>query len=139
MDPRVKPAGDGLGWRAPVGATIALIVLAGALTAGCSDIYFDRRETVALGADDHIASNSVEQMVDPWPRHVGNKNIAFNGERMQAAAERYRRHEVVQPMPLTTNTYTQQQPPPPLTTEHVPNMERAPATAAAAPVAGPKP
>jgi hypothetical protein len=124
-------------------AITGLIVLAlsglGTMLAGCSDIYFDRRETIALGADDHIASNDVEQMVDPWPRHVGNKNIAFNGERIQAGVERYRRHEVVQPMPLTTNTYTAQQPPPPLTTEHVPNMQPAAATAAAAPVAGAKP
>jgi hypothetical protein len=27
------------------------IMLAGSMLAGCSDIYFDRRETVALGAD----------------------------------------------------------------------------------------
>src|SRR5436190_8539472 len=52
---------------------------------GCSDIYFDRRETVALGADDHLAVNRVAQMVDPWPYHVDNKNIAFNGDRMQSA------------------------------------------------------
>jgi hypothetical protein len=131
--PRTEPV------RGTVSATVALIVLAGALTAGCSDIYFDRRETIALGADDHIAANSVEQMVDPWPRHVSNKNIAFNGERIQAGVERYRRHEVVQPMPLTTNTYTEQHPPPALSTEHVPNVEPAPATSAAAPVAGAKP
>ena len=93
----------------------ALSVLLAAVLGGCSDIYFDRRETIALGADDHLASNSVEQMVDPWPRHVGNKNIAFNGERVQAAVERYRRHEVVQPMPLITNDYTQRHPPPPRT------------------------
>jgi hypothetical protein len=130
--PRTEPV------RRTVSTTVALIVLAGALTAGCSDIYFDRRETIALGADDHIAANSVAQMVDPWPRHVGNKNIAFNGERIQAGVERYRRHEVVQPMPLTTNTYTEQHPPPPLGTEHIPNTQPEPATAAAAPVAGAK-
>lgn len=117
----------------------ALLVLFAAVLGGCSDIYFDRRETIALGADDHIAANSVEQMVDPWPRHVGNKNIAFNGERIQAGVERYRRHEVIQPMPPTTNTYTQQQPPPPLTTEHVPMPQPAAAGAPAAPVAGAKP
>lgn len=117
----------------------ALLVLLAAVLGGCSDIYFDRRETISLGADDHLASNSVEQMVDPWPRHVGNKNIAFNGERVQAAVERYRRHEVVQPMPLITNDYTQRHPPPPLTTEHIELQPSAPAGAAAAPVAGAKP
>ena len=117
----------------------ALSVLFAAVLGGCSDIYFDRRETIALGADDHLQTNKVEEMVDPWPRYVGNKNIAFNGERMQAAVERYRRHEVIQPVPPLTNTYTQQKPPPPLTTEHVPIQDAAPAGAAAAPVAGAKP
>ena len=32
---------------------------------GCSDIYFDRREAIALGADDHITANRVSQMVEP--------------------------------------------------------------------------
>jgi hypothetical protein len=113
-----------------LGAVVAL----GAMLGGCSDIYFDRRETIALGADDHIAANRVAQMVDPWPRYVGNKNIAFNGERMQGAVERYRRHEVIRPVPLTTNTYSQQSPPAPITTEHI-SIPRAVAPGAAAPVA----
>src|SRR5262245_33775230 len=74
-------------------APAALLTVVSVLS-GCSDIYYDRRETVALGADDHIAANRVAQMVDPWPRYVGNKNIAFNGERMQAAQERYRHGKV---------------------------------------------
>jgi len=114
---------------------LSAVVALGAFLAGCSDIYYDRRETVALGADDHIAVNQVAQMVDPWPRYVGNKNIAFNGERMQAAAERYRRHEVIRPISPVTNTYSQQQTPAPITTEHI-SVPQAIAPAAAAPVAG---
>lgn len=82
--------------------------LGGAL-GGCSDIYYDRRETVSLGADDHIASNMAVQMVDPWPRYVGNKNIAFNGERMQAAVERYRHGKVIPPVNVTTTSMSQAQ------------------------------
>ena len=52
---------------------LAAIVALGALLGGCSDIYYDRRETVALGADDHIAANRVAQMVDPWPRLRGRQ------------------------------------------------------------------
>ena len=37
--------------------TLALAALLGALLAGCSDIYFDRRDTIALGAGDAIAAN----------------------------------------------------------------------------------
>ena len=42
---RTKPV------RGTVGAVMVPIMLAGSMLAGCSDIYFDRRETVALGAD----------------------------------------------------------------------------------------
>ena len=125
--------------RMSIGKPLALLIACGALLGACSDIYYDRRETVALGANDFNASNIAVQSVDPWPRYVGNKNIAFNGERMQAAVERYRRHEVIQPVPPLTNTYTQQKPPPPLTTEHVPIDQPAAVGAAAAPVAGAKP
>ena len=80
---------------------IAAAVALGALLAGCSDIYLDRRETVALGADDAVASNMVEQMVDPWPRHSNNNNIAFNGERMQRAIECYRKEQVARTLTST--------------------------------------
>jgi hypothetical protein len=110
-------------------------VTLGVLLGGCSDIYFDRRETIALGANDAVAVNLAEQMIDPWPRYVGNKNIAFNGERMQGAVERYRRHEVIRPVPLTNNTYSVQSPPAPITTEHI-QLPPGAAAAAAAPVAG---
>jgi hypothetical protein len=86
---------------------LSAVVALGAFLGGCSDIYYDRRETVALGADDHIAVNRVAQMVDPWPRYVGNKNIAFNGERMQTAVERYRHNRVIPPVNVTTTSMSQ--------------------------------
>jgi hypothetical protein len=64
---------------------------------------------VSLAADDHIAANQVEQMVDPWPRYVGDKNIAFNGERMQAAVQRYRHNRVIPPVNVTTTSMSQAQ------------------------------
>ena len=91
---------------------IAAAVALGALLAGCSDIYLDRRETVALGADDAVASNMVEQMVDPWPRHSNNNNIAFNGERMQRAIECYRKDKVTEPADLDPSTDSGAPPPP---------------------------
>jgi hypothetical protein len=95
--------------RKPLAALVALGAMLGAMLGGCSDIYYDRRETVALGADDFIAANRVVQMVDPWPRDVGNKNIAFNGQRMQAAVERYRNNRVIPPVNVTTTSMTQAQ------------------------------
>src|SRR5262245_14495897 len=79
-------------------ATIASVL------GGCSDIYYDRRESIALGAGDGIASSKVAQMVDPWPANVGNQNIAFNGQRMQAAQERYRQNRVIPPVSISTSS-----------------------------------
>src|ERR1700732_5576916 len=84
--------------------TIAATVLLGALLAGCSDIYYDRRETVAFGAGDAVTANEVEQMVDPWPPYSNNKNLTFNGERMQRAVECYRIDKVTQPVDLDPST-----------------------------------
>ena len=56
----------------------AAVLVSAALLGGCSDIYYDRRETVALGADDHIASNMATQMVDPWPRYVGDTSAPLS-------------------------------------------------------------
>ena len=80
--------------------TIAAAVALGAILAGCSDpgLYLDRRDTIALSAGDAVAANAVEQMVDPWPPASGNTNIAFNGQRMQMAIERYRINKVTDPV-----------------------------------------
>jgi hypothetical protein len=70
---------------------LAILALAAATTlGGCTDMYLDRRDTVSFGAGDAVAANKVTQMVDPWPVYAGNRNISYDGERMQAAAERYR-------------------------------------------------
>ena len=63
-------------------------------TSACADMYLDRRDTVSFEAGDAVAVNKVTHMVDPWPAHASNRNIAFDGERMQSAAERYRTNKV---------------------------------------------
>jgi len=89
------------GTRLAVAATVML----GALLAGCSsDIYFERRDSIALGAGDAVAANQVEQMVDPWPPNSSNRNLTFNGERMQRAVECYRIDKVTQPVDLDPST-----------------------------------
>src|SRR4051812_3836183 len=91
--------------------TLAATLVAGTALSGCSDIYYDRRDTIALGADDAVASNRVTHMVDPWPPHSANRNIAFNGERMGCAVERYRRNTVIQPRHVTTSSAASQSAP----------------------------
>jgi hypothetical protein len=96
------------------GRAIAAAVAFGALLAGCSDpgLYLDRRDTIALGGGDSVAANSVEQMVDPWPRNSGNTKLAFNGERMQRAVECYRKDKVTEPVDLDPSTDSNAPPPP---------------------------
>ena len=77
---------------------------AGVLLGGCSDIYYDRRDTIALGGSDAVASNRVIHTVDPWPRHSENRNLAFNGERSQTAVERYQHNKVIEPVSVTTSS-----------------------------------
>ena len=73
----------------------ALLALAATMMLGaCTDMYLDRRETVSFGAGDAVAANKVTHMVDPWPVRAGDRNIGHSGERMAAAAERYRTNKV---------------------------------------------
>lgn len=81
-----------------------MLVLAVAL-GGCSsaDLYLDRREHMHLSTGDAIAANKVTMMVDPWPPASAKKDILFNGDKMQVAAERYRTGKVIPPTSPTTS------------------------------------
>ena len=93
-----------------IGATVVVFA---ALLGGCSlhsdwvdpNGYLDRRDTISLHAGDAVATNKVTQMVDPWPAHSANNNIAFNGDRMQKAIERYRHNKVTSPDSMTSSDY----------------------------------
>ena len=88
--------------------SLAVLLIAAAL-AGCSDIYTDRRDTISLTAGDAVATNKLTHMVDPWSRPSANRNIAFNGEKMQSAVERYRQNRITQPVNATTSSSAYQQ------------------------------
>jgi hypothetical protein len=79
-------------------ATIGLGIWLGGCTQSQADLYLDRREGVSLSAGDAIAANQATQVVDPWPAYSGDRNLAFNGQRMQSAVERYRTGKVTQPV-----------------------------------------
>jgi hypothetical protein len=76
----------------------------GLLLEGCSDAYYERRQFISLATGDAVESNKVVHMVDPWPRHAQNRNIAYNGDRMQAAVERYRTGRIIQPVQAGTSS-----------------------------------
>jgi hypothetical protein len=83
----------------------ALLALAlGSLLTGCSDIYLARRDTISPGGGDAVAANMVEQMNDPWPRNSQNKNLTFNGQRMQRAVGCYRLDKVTPPVDINPSS-----------------------------------
>jgi hypothetical protein len=98
----------------PTSRLIAATVAGAALSAmlgGCSELYMDRRDQIGLSVGDAIAANNAMQTNDPWPAHSGNTNIAFNGQKMQTAVERYRTNTpwlpatpVINPSQPTTQT-----------------------------------
>jgi len=67
-----------------------------AMLGGCSE-YLDRRDTIALSGGNAVATNKVTHMVDPWPRDSANRDIAFNGAKMETAIQRYRTNKVIPP------------------------------------------
>jgi len=82
---------------------LALTVALATSLAACSE-YLDRRETISLNGGNALASNQATQVVDPWPRASANRNIVFNGERMQSAIERYRTNRVFAPVGTGTSS-----------------------------------
>ena len=84
--------------------TIVVTALLGAMLSGCSEYYFDRRDTITLYSGDAVATNRMTQMIDPWPVASGRRNIAYSGEKAATAAERYRTGRVIPPVNATTSS-----------------------------------
>jgi len=91
----------------PDRSLLAAVVLAASLAA-CSE-YTDRRDTISLDGGNAVATDIETQMVDPWPAASGDKNIAFNGEKMQSAVQRYRLNKVIKPVGVGTSGSYQSQ------------------------------
>ena len=73
--------------------------------------YTQRADRITLSAGNAQETNIRVQELDPWPKYVGEKRIAANGERMAGAVERYRDVSKIRqappPLPLlSTNAST---------------------------------
>ena len=79
-------------------ATAAVLAALG----GCSE-YLDHRESISVKGGDAVATDVATQMVDPWPRDSADRNIAFNGAKMETAVERYRTNKVIPPRGIGTS------------------------------------
>ena len=98
-------------WSRSGTKAVAAAAVLSATLGGCSDIYFDRRESVSLASGEAMAANRVTHMIDPWSPASANRNITHDGEKMQTAAERYRTGRIIPPVNATTSSvaYTQAQ------------------------------
>ena len=90
---------------------VAGAVLLGSVLAGCSDIYYDRRDTVSFAAYDATAAAQAAQVIDFWPAESANRSHASNGAVVAGALDRYRTCQVVPPKPSSTSgNYNNAQP-----------------------------
>jgi hypothetical protein len=92
--------------RAARFALLAVVPLA--LTGCFRDDYWDRRDTVTMGAGDAVQVNQVTQTIDPWPPHAKNADINVDGRRVGVAVERYQQNKSVPPKGLNTTTVSGQ-------------------------------
>ena len=53
------------------------------------DRYFQRSDTITMSAGDAKQVNAVTQTINPWPRNVGDRRIAYDARRVGAAVTRY--------------------------------------------------
>jgi hypothetical protein len=83
---------------------VAGALLLASLLGGCSDLYYDRRETVTFAANDATATAQAVQVIDPWPAAAYNRNIAYNGPRVAGAVERYRTGKIIPPSASPTSS-----------------------------------
>jgi hypothetical protein len=76
-------------------------IMAVALAAGCGGCwtgvtenpaaeYLHRTDAITLSAGNAKDVNAATHIIDPWPRHVANRRIPGNGERIARAMERYK-------------------------------------------------
>jgi hypothetical protein len=85
--------------KLPVAALLLATVLG-----GCSDLYWDRRDTIAFHAGDAPASNVAIHTIDPWPPAAAKRRLSTNGELAQRAAERYRTNKTTPLRPMGTSS-----------------------------------
>lgn len=83
--------------------SVAAVLLA-TMLGGCSDLYWDRRDTIAFHAGDAPASNVAIHTIDPWPPAAAKRRLSTNGELMQRAAERYRTNKTTPLRPIGTSS-----------------------------------
>src|SRR3954451_24414516 len=74
-----------------------LLLLAPFLLGGCygvyghdeMDRYFQRSDSLTMSAGDAKQVNAVTHTINPWPRNVADRRLAYDARRVGAAVTRY--------------------------------------------------
>jgi hypothetical protein len=66
--------------------------------------YLSRRDTIALGAGDSMASNRAIHTIDPWPSYAKDDRLEFDGERMSLGITLYKSNKSIEPEGLETQS-----------------------------------
>lgn len=74
-----------------------LALLAPLLLGGCyglagndeMDRYFQRSETITMDGGNAKEVNAATHTINPWPRYVGDRRIAYDARRVGVAVKRY--------------------------------------------------
>ena len=53
------------------------------------DRYFQRSDTITMSAGNAKEVNAATHTINPWPRYVGDRRIAYDARRVGAAVTRY--------------------------------------------------
>lgn len=82
--------------------TIAVMSSSILFLAGCYDReYYTQTDSITLGAGDAVATNAIEQTIDPWPPQARDTDIDLEGPRAGVAVERYQSNTSLKPRGLT--------------------------------------
>jgi hypothetical protein len=74
----------------PTTLLLSFVLAAGGCCGASAGQYLNRTDTITTSAGDDQDVNAALQIIDPWPRHAGNRHIPGNGERLSGAVQRYR-------------------------------------------------
>src|SRR5260370_38183529 len=53
------------------------------------DRYLQRSDTITMSAGDAKQVNAVTHTINPWPRYVGDRRLAYDARRVGTAVTRY--------------------------------------------------
>jgi hypothetical protein len=67
-----------------------LLILAGAGLSACSNIYYERKDSVSMPLGDSVENNKTLQIADPWPKGSQNTNIPMDPVKAAQAMYKYR-------------------------------------------------